>query len=259
MKTVALTFDDGREDNYSIAYPIMKHYGLVGTIFVTTGYIDGTWEKDATWLSAEKPLTIEQLIDLKNNYWEIGLHGDRHKTSLQDTLVSIEKMDSWIGRQEKYGFSMPNSISDKDEFEEFVLGTKDRIKYIRCGRKTNTKSIKSKILYGLYRFLGSKRAYFKFNRCNVLSKENVDIKRIYSVVIRKEDNPYMILKFIDSLPEDSIVVFMLHSIIEKNSHLHNIDPWCWDSDLFKILCKELNFRIINKKLSVNTLANIVEK
>lgn len=215
METVVLTFDDGREDNYSVAYPIMKHYGLLGTIFVTTGYIDGTWQKDATWLSAEKPLTIEQLIELKNNHWEIGLHGDRHTTSLQDILISIEKMDNWIGKQEKYGFSMLNSISDKNEFEEFIVGTKDRIKYIRCGRKTNTKLIKSKILYGLYRFLGSKLAYLRFNRCNVLSKENVDINKIYSVIIRKEDNPYMILKFIDSLPDDSIVIFMLHSIIEK--------------------------------------------
>ena len=40
--SVALTFDDGYASNYRLAWPILKAHGLPATIFVTTGYLDGT-------------------------------------------------------------------------------------------------------------------------------------------------------------------------------------------------------------------------
>ena len=49
MKYVSFTFDDGRRDNFTYAYPVMKKYGIPGTLFCTTGYIDGTWQKDESW------------------------------------------------------------------------------------------------------------------------------------------------------------------------------------------------------------------
>lgn len=36
---VAVTFDDGYNDNYSLAAPILEEYGLRGTFFVTSGFV----------------------------------------------------------------------------------------------------------------------------------------------------------------------------------------------------------------------------
>ena len=47
---VALTFDDGYEDNCSVAFPILEKYGLTATIFLTTGALD-----------SQKPLWFERL------------------------------------------------------------------------------------------------------------------------------------------------------------------------------------------------------
>lgn len=40
--TVALTFDDGDESVYEIAWPILKEHGMCATIFPLTSWIDGT-------------------------------------------------------------------------------------------------------------------------------------------------------------------------------------------------------------------------
>ena len=48
-KAVALTFDDGYLDNYEVAFPLLKRYGMVGTFFVATGLTGRpgymTWEQ----------------------------------------------------------------------------------------------------------------------------------------------------------------------------------------------------------------------
>jgi peptidoglycan/xylan/chitin deacetylase (PgdA/CDA1 family) len=40
-RAAAITFDDGYEDNYSVAMPLLKKHGLDATFFITTGFIDG--------------------------------------------------------------------------------------------------------------------------------------------------------------------------------------------------------------------------
>jgi peptidoglycan/xylan/chitin deacetylase (PgdA/CDA1 family) len=60
-KAVALTFDDGYLDNYEVAFPLLRKYGMVGTFFVTTGFTDTpgymTWEMLAEM--AEAGMAIE--------------------------------------------------------------------------------------------------------------------------------------------------------------------------------------------------------
>jgi len=38
-KTIALTFDDGYADNYTLAFPVLKEYGFPATVFVITDLI----------------------------------------------------------------------------------------------------------------------------------------------------------------------------------------------------------------------------
>lgn len=50
---VLITFDDGYLDNYSTAFPILQHHGIVATFFVTTGFLDApriSWWDEVAWM-----------------------------------------------------------------------------------------------------------------------------------------------------------------------------------------------------------------
>ena len=40
-RAATITFDDGYEDNYSIAMPLLKKYGVSATFFIATGFLNG--------------------------------------------------------------------------------------------------------------------------------------------------------------------------------------------------------------------------
>lgn len=67
-KSVVITFDDGYEDNYSNAYPILKEFGFNATIFIITNAIDN-----------EKAfLTSTQLKEMEQNGIDIESHTLAH-------------------------------------------------------------------------------------------------------------------------------------------------------------------------------------
>jgi len=55
---VAVTVDDGYEDFYHVAWPILKRYKVPATFYVTTGFVDGNlwlWPDQLTWILENAP------------------------------------------------------------------------------------------------------------------------------------------------------------------------------------------------------------
>jgi len=67
-KSVVITFDDGYEDNYLNAYPVLKEFGFNATIFVITSTIDNN----------KKCLNSEQLKEMQKNGIDIESHTVNH-------------------------------------------------------------------------------------------------------------------------------------------------------------------------------------
>lgn len=260
MKYIVLTFDDGRNDNYNYAYPIMKKYGIQGTVYCTTGFIDKTWTKKEDWYSAEQGLTINQMCELKENGWEIAIHGDKHITEINDTAIAIDKMKKWGLYDHSIGCSLPDSIIDSKTFGNYVdtFCPKD-ISYVRKGMSIDTSKVKNKILFVFSYLLGFQCAYNKFNKDNVFVFDKLERTAIPSVVVRFRDNPKTILKFVDELPNNTCVVFMLHSILPKGSPFFGLDRWNWDVVKFDKLCNGLKERTDNGKIKVLTLEKLINK
>lgn len=242
MKYAALTFDDGRSDNFSNAMPIMIKNTLKATMFVTTGYIDGSWQKDQSWKSTCEPMTVEQLKELRDAGFELALHGDKHTTDIDDFNLAYKKFQNWgLCENEKVGFSIPTScVSDEvlTQFKNELLGSK--IEYIRTGRKRSTAALSSKLLFASYSLLKLQCAYNQFNFINTQLLNQVEKDNVFSVVIRCGDDPKMIFNFLDKLPDNTLCVLMLHSILEESDPLYAADPWCYSKKSFDALCSQLS-------------------
>ena len=90
-KTVAITIDDGYENNYVSAYPVLKRYGMPATIFVITGRIGD--EGFMTW-DEIRELSNSGIIDIESHTkfhkWLTGLDDETLKVELEDSKRILE-------------------------------------------------------------------------------------------------------------------------------------------------------------------------
>lgn len=78
-KSVIITFDDGYENIYKIAYPIVKEFGWNAVVFVLGNRLitSDVWDKKVG-LPASNLLNQEQIIEMNLTGFEIGSHSMNH-------------------------------------------------------------------------------------------------------------------------------------------------------------------------------------
>ena len=244
---VILSFDDGRSDAYD-AYQILLKHNLVGSFHITTGFVDGSFKTDSFGIG-RKPITIEQLREMKNNGMDISSHGDRHILDNDDFRISILKLKQWkiLGTNERCGFSVPNSDYEDGQLNKFCKDNNDVLDYVRVGRSKKCYRFLSKASYLLYKLLHLQFFYNYFNKFNLI--KSIDKHHIVSCVIKKGTKINNVIKFIRKYSsEDCAIVLMFHSITSKASN-----PWEYRTEDFLELCLFLK----TSKVDVITLKTLV--
>ena len=113
-RVVILTFDDGYADNYTYAFPLLKRYGFVATIFLVSDYVDTDhvywWDEPLLKTASQRhlyhPLSWRQVEEMATYGIEFGSHTCTHPkrlTGLSPEESWHEIMDSRIALQTKLG------------------------------------------------------------------------------------------------------------------------------------------------------------
>jgi peptidoglycan/xylan/chitin deacetylase (PgdA/CDA1 family) len=79
-RTVVLTFDDGYEDFYEQAAPILRRWGFSATVFLPTAYCGRTnsWPGQPKWVVEKPLLTWKQIEELVRDGFQFGSHSTTH-------------------------------------------------------------------------------------------------------------------------------------------------------------------------------------
>lgn len=84
-KNIILTFDDGYEDNYKNAFPLLKKYNFTAVIFLVTGLDSNSWDVEKNEPGAIL-LSKEHVLEMYNYGIEFGAHTLNHAN-----LIEISK------------------------------------------------------------------------------------------------------------------------------------------------------------------------
>lgn len=128
-KNIVITFDDGYEDYYTNAYPVLKRYGFPSIVYLCPGYI-GTdkkywWDKDEKHARLMQwrhiyGLNQEDLVDF-GSHTMTHVDMDKLKREEFDTELGMSKrlMEDRLNRSIRH-FAYPRGIYSK--FGEEALG-----------------------------------------------------------------------------------------------------------------------------------------
>jgi peptidoglycan/xylan/chitin deacetylase (PgdA/CDA1 family) len=90
FKSFCITFDDGYEDNFTNAFPVLKKYNFKSTIYLVPNYEYNSWENFKN-KKFDKLLSKEQIIKMmESGLIEFGSHTLHHKN-----LLTISKDEAY--------------------------------------------------------------------------------------------------------------------------------------------------------------------
>lgn len=250
MKTIILSFDDARIDTYTVAFPIMKKYKLVGTINVITQFVK-RGNETTNFGSWKGIMSIKQLKECFEYGFEIASHGTCHNNNIENILESISDIKDWGFTGEKIGFASPHSdltLEDKEYTDLVKMGI---LAYIRSGIQIRREGFIYEVLSWLERKSHSSYLFYWLNKNNIISSTASIEKEMHfyrGISITEYTTIQQIKYTIDRMKDGDTAIFILHSVLPKEKMSQVDGPWKWDSSRFEKLCM-----ILHKEYNVCTM------
>jgi peptidoglycan/xylan/chitin deacetylase (PgdA/CDA1 family) len=156
---IALTFDDGLEDFFTSALPLLVKYAMVGTLYVVTGYVG----ERAQWLAdsgegERRMLSWSQIAAVSRAGIEIGAHTVTHPAldtipvghARAEICNSKHELEDRIGRQVR-SFAYPFGFYDRavrELVEEAGFESACAVRYATSSRQDDRFALPRHIVRG---------------------------------------------------------------------------------------------------------------
>ncbi|MEW5988558.1 MAG: polysaccharide deacetylase family protein, partial [Chloroflexota bacterium] len=114
-RPVILTFDDGYRDAYENAFPILKEFGLEGTFFIATDFIDRGHPAYLTWPMVEEMAAAGMRME-PHSKTHVDLYGKEHDLVVYQVLGSLQTVEAHVGYRPRY-FAYPGGTYDDQTIE----------------------------------------------------------------------------------------------------------------------------------------------
>lgn len=244
MKTIILSVDDARSDFYSRAFPILKQYGIPCTLNVITRYMSdmpGHIDREGKHYVG---VSIDELQECyKSGLVELACHGANHLNTREDVEQNIVDLQ-FLGINEPiFGFASPGcgiTESNKNEHGIWDLVDEGKLLYVRSGISIRREGWLYTMLSFIDRYVHSPKLFQYLNARNIITnKKNLGKRVLPSVTIFSYTQLRQIKYLIESMPDSSVVILMLHSILRKGDEWYGYDRFCWDEAMFESLCAYL--------------------
>jgi len=155
-RSVVITFDDGFENNYRVAFPILSKFGFKATIFLTIDYMgkECSWERTID-IPKLPMMSWDQVEEMSESGMEFGSHGNTHArlTDIplgeckEEIVRSKSTIEKTLGKEIR-SFCYPYGVANMDimrAVEEAgyacaclgIFGCKNRIKNLFSLQRMN--------------------------------------------------------------------------------------------------------------------------
>ncbi len=239
MKNIILSLDDGREDFYRVAFPIMKKFNLTGTINVVTESIENPKKYFYPNTTSYDFMKVEELREIEESGIEIACHGRSHKNTVQDILENIEDFQKMGISVENIGFASPGSdVTPKNVHSLDSLLKDGTISYIRSALIPEREGPFKTFLNRLQEKTHSSVLFYLLNKRNYIRK--VEYPLFSSVVITKNTTVKQLKYLFKKMPDNTSVILLMHSVLKKDDETYGNDRWYWDAERFYELCKYIS-------------------
>jgi peptidoglycan/xylan/chitin deacetylase (PgdA/CDA1 family) len=102
---VVLTFDDGYENFYTSAWPVLRRLALPATLYVPLGFVEGRCPPPIAGTAGLRPVTWAQLAEMTcEGLIRVGSHGDTHcdlrapgVDLRREVVASRERLEGHLG------------------------------------------------------------------------------------------------------------------------------------------------------------------
>ncbi len=201
---IAITFDDGINTDYTVAFPLMEERGIKGTTYVITERI-----------GVGHSLSWEQIKALKDAGWEIGCHTHTHARLTELTKEEIIKQMKAVDNAfETKGLSPP-----KHHAYPFGLFDCSVVETVKDYRKT------------------ARSAYFNKSH----ESSSIDLYRMQAAqaYLHSKEDLKSLIQIIDYTVDNNLILIIFTHDVRENAGQYGAEPLYFEKLLDYIVEKQV--------------------